>query len=299
MKAAGAAPRRENPMTTTESKVMMLTGCASGIAKALAGELYTLGHRLLLSDLDEQKLATVAQHAGWLGSDRVMLVELDVRSPTEWQSAIAACVERWGRIDVLFNIAGCLEAAWVHEATDRAVDLMIDVNTKGVIHGTRYAAKRMIEQGEGHIVNIASMAGIAAVPGNAIYCASKHAVRGFSLSAAIELVERNVFVSVVCPGAVATPMLDVQIDREEAALTFSSARPLTPQQVVRAVIERVLPQRPIELVLPAGPGQGAVSKLSNAFPSLGPRFISIARKMSRANQTRLQEERKRPDSSDA
>jgi 3-oxoacyl-[acyl-carrier protein] reductase len=119
-------------------------------------------------------------------------------------------------------------------------------------------------------VNIASIAGLVPVPGIAIYSASKHAARAYSIAVAQEVRRHGVFVTAVCPTVVATPMMDIQIDRVEAAHTFSGGRALTPDEVVRAVIDRALVKKPLELVLPAPrSAQGAVAKLANVFPEVG------------------------------
>src|SRR5213079_2909142 len=99
---------------------------------------------------------------------------------------------------------------------------------KGVMLGTNAAIRAMIPRGSGHVVNIASIAGLVPVPGLAIYSASKHAARAYSIAVAQEVRPHGVYVTAVCPTVVATPMMDMQVDREEAAYTFSGGRPLRP-----------------------------------------------------------------------
>ncbi len=112
------------------------------------------------------------------------------------------------------------------ELLDGDVELQIGVNLKGVIYGTREAARLMLRQPDlarrGHIVNIASLAALAPIPGLTVYSATKYAVRAFSLAAAEELRPLGIAVTVVCPDAVKTPMLDLQVGYEEAALTFTA-----------------------------------------------------------------------------
>src|SRR5688572_15466199 len=254
------------------SRVMILTGCASGIGRHLATELFRRGHRLLVSDLDLAALETEAK-SRYGDPDRVEIQKLDVRDPDAWQRAIAAVVARWGRIDVVLNVAGYLAAGWAHEASGEVVERTIDVNVKGVIYGTCAAARQMIAQQSGHIVNIASLAAVAAVPGIAVYAASKHAVRGFSLAVAQELRPYGIAVTTVCPALVQTPMLDTQVVRPEAALTFATARPLSVEEVAAAVLGRGLEERPLELFITVPrTGQVVLSKLGNAFPALAARL---------------------------
>jgi 3-oxoacyl-[acyl-carrier protein] reductase len=269
------------------SKVMILTGCASGIGRHLATELFRRGHRLLVSDLDLAALEAEAK--GRFGNpDRVEIQKLDVRDPDAWERAIAAVVARWGRLDVVLNVAGYLAAGWAHEASGDEIERTIDVNVKGVIYGTRAAARQMIAQRSGHIVNIASLAAVAAVPGIAVYAASKHAVRGFSLAVAQELRPHGIAVTTVCPALVQTPMLDTQVVRPEAALTFATARPLSVEEVAAAVLGRGLEERPLELFITVPrTGQVVLSKLGNAFPALAARLAERLMQRGRENQARL------------
>jgi 3-oxoacyl-[acyl-carrier protein] reductase len=131
----------------------------------------------------------------------------------------------------------------------------------------------MVEQGHGHVVNIASLAGHCPVPGLALYAASKFAVRGFSLAAALELRPHGVFVSVVCPDAVQTPMLDRQVPFPEAALSFSGARPLTVEEVAGAIVENVLVKRPLEVLIP-GP-RGVLARATSVWPGLALRLAPL------------------------
>jgi NADP-dependent 3-hydroxy acid dehydrogenase YdfG len=248
------------------SQVMVLTGAASGIGRTLVGALAGAGHRLLATDLDEARLREGALALGWPES-RVLLRRLDVRDPVAWPAVVDLAFRTWGRLDVLLNIAGVLGASDCHLASAADVDLHLDVNAKGVIHGTRAAAARMVPQGHGHIVNMASLAALAPLPGMSLYAASKFAVRGFSLSAALELRARGVRVSVVCPDAVLTPMLDRQVACPAAAVAFSGFRILTAEEVVRAIVERVLPRRPLEVILPRS--RGWLARAVGLWPDLG------------------------------
>lgn len=248
---------------------MVLTGAASGIGRHLAGRLARDGHRLVATDLDEARLREAATEDGW-PADRVLLRRQDVRDAAEWPAVVDLAVETWGRLDVMLNVAGFLAPCPAHLGTAELVDRTLDVNAKGVIHGTRAAAQRMVAQGHGHVVNIASLAGHCPTPGLAFYAASKFAVRGYSLTAALELRARNVQVSVVCPDAVQTPMLDLQLDHPEAALSFSGPRALTVEEVGETIVDHVLVRRPLEVVLPRH--RGWIAKAASAWPGLGARI---------------------------
>lgn len=248
-----------------EPRVVMLTGAAGGIGNALAAELVRRGDLLMATDVDLEALTRAAESAGWLSSN-MRLGQLDVRDPQAWQQAVQDVVHTWGRLDVMLNVAGFLHPGWIHEIDPIEIDRHIDINTKGVIHGTQVAARHMAGRGEGAIVNIASMAALAPIPGIALYSASKFAVRAFTLAVAEELRPHGVHVSVVCPDAVQTAMLDKQIDFPEAALTFSGPRALTAEEVATVVLDRALTRKQVEVIIPRH--RGWLAKLSNLWPRL-------------------------------
>jgi len=264
--------------------VMVLTGCASGIGRHLAGALSRRGHRILATDLDERTLAARAEEDRWEGQ-RVRLARLDVRRAEEWEAALDLAEKELGGIDVVMNVAGALRPGWVQEITPADIDLHIDVNVKGTMFGTRAAAVRMLRRGAGHIVNFGSLASLAPVPGLSLYAASKFAVRGFSLAAATELRPRGVAVTLVMPDAVQTPMLDLQVDYEQAAMTFSGPRALTVEDIEAVVLNEVLPGRPLEVALPLS--RGLLARVANTAPGLSRVIAPVLRKKGLQKQERI------------
>jgi len=264
-------------------KTVLVTGAASGIGARLVADLLARGASVLAADVDEAGLNALRDATDSHTAERLLCRTLDVRDPEQWQAAVAAVCDRWQRLDVLMNVAGVIRPGWVHAFPPEDVHAQLDINSKGVIFGTQAAARVMIEQAEGHIINIASLAGIAPVPGLSLYSASKFAVRGFSLGAAFELAEKGVKLTVVCPDAVQTPMLDVQVDREEAALTFSgSALPLTVEDVATAVFDKALAKAPMEVLLPEH--RGWLAKTGNTLPGLSQALFQRLRARGRARQ---------------
>ena len=186
-------------------------------------------------------------------------------------------------------MAGVLRVEPVVELKPESVALQLDVNTKGMILGTQAAAAVMVAQRRGHIINVASMAALAPVPGISVYSASKFAVRGFSLAAAQELEPRGVHVSVVCPDAVDTPMVDYQLDYDGAAMTFCGLRILSADEVARAIVGLLdKPRR--ELAIPWS--RGLLARSSTILPGWLHRWIT-ARLTSKglARQKRLRDRR--------
>jgi 3-oxoacyl-[acyl-carrier protein] reductase len=263
---------------------MLLTGCASGIGRHLAGRLSAAGHQLVLTDLHLDPLRAAAAEDAW-NMDGALLRALDVRDGDAWAAILRETVDRFGRIDVLWNIAGYLRPGCVHETTADQIALHLDTNAKGTMLGSQAAAVHMVRQRSGHIINIASMAALAPVPGISLYTASKFAVRGFSLALAQELRRHGVAVTVVCPDAVQTPMLDLQLDYPEAALTFSTPRPLTVEALGAVLIERVLLKRPMELMMPRW--RGWLAKATSMWPGLARGVAPYLRKKGLARQTEL------------
>lgn len=249
----------------TMTRRCLVTGAASGIGRCVVDALVADDAQVLATDIDEDALAKAA--VAW-PSESVRLHGLDVTSDTSWRDAFEAADAAWGDVDVLFNVAGFLTPGYVHEHALGDVDRHIDINVKGVMFGTRIAAERMVKGGSGHIVNIASMAAFAPVVGLSLYCATKYAVRAYSLAAAIELRDKGVAVTVVCPDAVATPMLDKQKDYDEASITFSGPRVLTPEEVAAEMVGPVLRDRPMEVALPRS--RKWLARVIDTFPELAP-----------------------------
>ncbi|MCB9729436.1 MAG: SDR family oxidoreductase [Deltaproteobacteria bacterium] len=262
-------------------QVVVVTGAASGIGRHLTAALAGTGRRVLACDIDEAGLARAMAEDAWPEA-RVLTFGLDVRDAAAWDSALALAGQRFGPVDVLMNVAGFLRAGWTHELELGDIDRHIDINTKGVILGTRAAARAMVPRKTGHIVNIGSLASLAPVSGLALYAASKFAVRGFSLAAAGDLRPHGVAVTVVMPDAVATPMLDQQVAQPEAALTFSGSAPLTVEDITHAILHKVLPHRPLELTLPWS--RGAMARAGTLWPGIGALLDPLLRKKGLKNQ---------------
>jgi NAD(P)-dependent dehydrogenase (short-subunit alcohol dehydrogenase family) len=188
----------------------VVTGGASGIGKALATELVARGAAVLVADIDEDGAAAVAeslQRPG-RGPGSATATALDVTDA----EAVARAVGRFSAdhdgLDFLFNNAGIGIGGQVRELTMAHWQRAIDVNLLGVVHGVAAAYPTMIDQGRGHIVNTASLAGLVPSPLLVPYAATKHAVVGLSTGLRVEAANHGVRVSVVCPGVIDTPLLD-------------------------------------------------------------------------------------------
>jgi 3-oxoacyl-[acyl-carrier protein] reductase len=251
-----------------------LTGCASGMGRHLTGVLAEEGHHIFATDLSAEALEATASEANW-PRDRVLLAALDVRDQAAWKARFAEAVGEFGHIDVLMNIAGVLQAAWADSTPEDYVHLQLDVNVKGVIFGTATAAQHMVPRGCGHIINIASIAGLVPVPGLSVYAASKAACRSYSIAAALELRSKGVYVTAVCPAAVQTPMLDRQVSNDAAEMFFSGVRILTLADIEHAVLRRAMRHRPLVVHVPRSKAQ--LARFADYFPWIAPLMLPYYR----------------------
>jgi len=262
---------------------IFITGAASGIGRHLTGALARLGHRVVASDVNQDGVATARAADRW--PESVITTYLDVTNDQDWGAAFDLATAKLGGIDVLLNVAGFLRPGFLVDIEPDDVDRHLLINVKGVVLGTREAARRMIAaKNPGHIVNFGSLASLSPVPGLALYCASKWAVRGFSLSVAVELQPHGISVTLVCPDAVETPMLDLQKDREEAALTFSGSRPLTVAEIERVIVEQVLPRRPLEITIPLS--RGLMARVGGIAPGAAQLLYPLLKKKGAQGQRR-------------
>jgi NAD(P)-dependent dehydrogenase (short-subunit alcohol dehydrogenase family) len=211
-------------------KVAVVTGAASGIGLALSRRFASEGMQVVLADVERDALDAAAETlAAQHGADSVLAVPTDVRDDRAVDALADAAFERFGAVHVLCNNAGVGVGglSWTIPA-DRW-RWIVDVNLLAVAHGIRAFVPRMIEQGEGHVVNTASAAGILTGPGMAPYYATKHGVVAMSESLFFELrfVGAGVGVSVLCPEWVRTRIAESERNRpDDVSATDLMGRPL-------------------------------------------------------------------------
>jgi NADP-dependent 3-hydroxy acid dehydrogenase YdfG len=242
----------QGPTPVSSVRTALVTGAASGIGRALALALADTGVMVVAADRQidfaEQVVAEITARGG-----AARLAALDVRDRAQFAAVVQEIVETSGRLDFLFNNAGIgvLGRASHYSEADWAD--VFDVNLTGVCNGIAAVYPLMIQQGFGHIVNVASMAGLIAAPLAASYTASKFAVVGLSRALRIEAAAHGVRVTVVCPLIVSTPILsggrygrsnpDVSaLSRHRAAL---NAIAVAPELLARRVLRDVARNRAI------------------------------------------------------
>lgn len=193
-------------MTAISGSAAAVTGAASGIGRALALELAARGCDLALADRDEAGLLEVAAEVGKAHQRKVTTHRVDVGLRAEIQDFASAAVAAHPRLNIVINNAGVALLGAFHEVDPAQMEWLININFWGVVHGTRAFLPHLSTRPEAHIVNLSSIFGIVAPPGQTAYCAAKFAVRGFSESLRHELAMANspVKLSVVHPGGVLT-----------------------------------------------------------------------------------------------
>jgi short-subunit dehydrogenase len=193
-------------MTAISGSAAAVTGAASGIGRALALELAARGCDLALADRDEAGLQQVAAEIARDGKRKVSTHRLDVAEPGQIQEFATAATSAHPSLNIVINNAGVALLGRFSEIDQAQMDWLFNINFWGTVHGTRAFLPHLARQPAAHIVNLSSIFGIIAPPGQTAYCAAKFAVRGFSESLRHELAMANssVRLSVVHPGGVST-----------------------------------------------------------------------------------------------
>jgi len=182
-------------------KVIVITGGARGIGLATATALHNLGAKVAIGDIDEAK---VKESGADLGLD--VYGKLDVTDRDSFSDFLDQVERQLGPIDVLINNAGIMPVGRIVDEPDAVTRRILDINVYSVILGSKLAAQRMVPRGQGHVINVASLAGELYAVGLATYCASKHAVVAFTDSARLEYRKAGVKFSMVLPTVVNTEL---------------------------------------------------------------------------------------------
>ena len=263
--------------------VFFVTGAAHGIGAAFARLAVGRACRGALADVDVGAARALAAELG----ERACAVELDVADASAWEGALDAAWKEFGRVDVLVNNAGLLHCGRLLEQSTEELRHMCEVNLLGVAHGLRAGVPRLVRQGAGHVVDVASLAAFVPMKGQAFYAATKHAVRALHHGFAMEQAGGPVSFTLVCPAAVETAMLHQQVDADSNAVAF--AKPALRAEAVAEAIWRAAERRPREILLPAVSGLGA--RLVGIFPAL---LAAAMRRAERSGLVALRARRERP-----
>ena len=198
-----------------EGKIVVITGASSGLGEATARLLSAQGTSLVLGARRVDRLQALADELNDSGG-KALAVTTDVTDYDQVKSLVNTAVQTYGRIDVMINNAGLMPRAPLERLKIDEWNQTIDVNIKGVLYGIAAALPYMQEQKAGHVINVSSVAGHKVGPENAVYAASKHAVRVISEGLRQEVKPYNIRTTVISPGAVATELPNAISDSDIA-----------------------------------------------------------------------------------
>jgi NAD(P)-dependent dehydrogenase (short-subunit alcohol dehydrogenase family) len=201
-------------MGRLEGKVTLITGGASGMGMVAAQLFAAEGARVLLTDVADDAGGSVAAEIG----EAAHYVHADVSNEDDARAMVAAAVERFGRLDVLYNNAGVMlpDDGSVHSTDASIWDRTLNINVKGVAFGCKYGISAMLESGGGSIVNVASfVAWLGAATSQTAYTASKGAVLSMTREIAVEYARKGIRCNALCPGPIETPLLMQLLSDEE------------------------------------------------------------------------------------
>jgi NADP-dependent 3-hydroxy acid dehydrogenase YdfG len=238
-------------------KVAAVTGAGSGIGQALAVELARSGAKVAISDVDTEGLAQTEERLKAIGAP----VKADRLNVTEREAFLAyadAVNEHFGKVNQIYNNAGIAYTGDIEVSQFKDIERVMDVDFWGVVNGTKAFLPHLIASGDGHVVNISSVFGLFAVPGQAAYNAAKFAVRGFTEALRQEMVLAGhpVGVTTVHPGGIKTAIARNAtaaegIDRDELAKTFDKRLANTsPERAARIILDAVRKNKARVLVGP-------------------------------------------------
>lgn len=251
-------------------RTAVVTGAGGGLGRAIAAELARRGYAVRVTDVDAEAAARVATELGGSATSS----PLDVRDDAACRALAEEVAAGGGGLDLWVNNAGILATGLSWEVEEPARAAMLAINAAGTMNGTVAALGQMLPVGRGHIVNVVSLAGIVAAPGEVAYSASKHAAIAFTLGTQFDLRRaghRGIELSAVCPDGIWTPMLEDKLDDPDAAGSFSGQL-LTAGQVAREVGRLTERPRPV-LVIPRW--RGPLLRAFDLFPRLGLRLVPL------------------------
>jgi short-subunit dehydrogenase len=238
---------------------VLVTGAAQGIGAAIVRLCVGAGHQVVAVDIDRVGLSRLRRELPGIET-----ATLDVRDLGAWERVVEAAETQGGPIDVLINNAGvCLPGPCDQVSADDD-RLTVEVNLMGVMHGVRTLLPRFLARKRGHVINVASMAAFSPIPDLAAYSATKHAVRAYTHSCALDHRHTAIDWTLACPSAVETPMLEGMRKRRAGVVVFIE-RPMPPEKIAGAIVDAIREPRR-EVLVPSA--RGKLLRFIGLFPGL-------------------------------
>jgi NAD(P)-dependent dehydrogenase (short-subunit alcohol dehydrogenase family) len=239
-------------------KIVLVTGAASGLGRGIALAFAREGSDLVLVDIDQEGLLETAAMVEDTGS-RSLVKRVDVSSREEMEKMAGEVLSDWGRVDILVNNAGVGVGGELYGIPLDSIDWIVGINLLGEIYGTRLFLPQMIERGEGYIINVASLSGLVLLPLHIAYTTTKYGITGFTEALWAEARHHGIGVSLVCPGAVSTNIMEHtrahsqterQKESEERWERLLTQRGMDPEEAGRRVLDAVARKRFLVLLRP-------------------------------------------------
>lgn len=222
-------------MFDLKGKNIVVTGSSAGIGKAIAIALAQQGANVVVSDLNEDKGKEISKQIEKMGV-KSFFVKADVSDVDQVKNLINTTVKTWGSIDCAVNNAGiAMIHTPFHEVEEKTLDKVVDVNLKGVFYCMKYEIDEMLKQGQGAIVNIASIGGLRGTPGMCLYNATKHGVLGLTKSAAVEYAKNNIHINAICPGPTDTGLIPDEF-KPQMVKDIPAGKLVQPEQIANLAV---------------------------------------------------------------
>lgn len=228
-------------MASISGKVAIVTGASSGIGEATAIALAAAGAKVVIAARRGDRLQSLSQRIQQSGGE-VIALTVDVADESQVRDLVAKTQNQWGRIDILVNNAGVMLLGMIDGANTEDWRRMMNINVLGLMYATHAVLPIMKSQGEGHIVNVSSVAGRVANAGSGVYNASKWAVNAFSEALRKEVYQNSIRVTIIEPGLVATELPQHITDsgaKERAAGFYGSLKNLESEDIAGAIVYAV------------------------------------------------------------